>query len=144
MSSFYKFCTTLKLKYWWENYVLAKILQNEAKIIKKLTPGFKNRMKNLGSFRQAVQIQKSWNLMSHFCPKNTFFQLNHYIQRIYLILLSITCVKIHQIFYVIIETNSPFERQNPSAFFKLKHCILSTKDAHKVQIFHCNTFHCSG
>ena len=134
----------MKLKYWSENYVLAKILQNGAKLIKKLTPGFKKRMKNLDSFRQAVRIQKSWNFMSHFCPKNTFFQLKHYIQRMYLILLSITCAKIHQIFYVIIETNSPFERHNSSAFFKLKNCILSTKDAHKVQIFHCNTFHCSG
>ena len=134
----------MKLKYWSENYVLAKILQNGAKLIKKLTPGFKKRMKNLDSFRQAVQIQKSWNFMSHFCPKNTFFQLKHYIQRMYLILLSITCAKIHQIFYVIIETNSPFEGHNSSAFFKLKNCILSTKDAHKVQIFHCNTFHCSG
>ena len=134
----------MKLKYWSENYVLAKILQNGAKLIKKLTPGFKKRTKNLDSFRQAVQIQKSWNLMSHFCPKNTFFQLKHYIQRMYLILVSITCAKIHQIFYVIIETNSPFERHNSSAFFKLKNCILSTKDAHKVQIFHCNTFHCSG
>ena len=39
-----------------------------------------------------------------FCPKNTFLQLKHYIQRIYLTLLSTTCVKIHQITYVIFET----------------------------------------
>ena len=35
---------------------------------------------------------------------NTFLQLEHYIPKIYLILLSITCVKIHQITYVNFET----------------------------------------
>ena len=41
------------------SYVLAKVLQNRAKFIQKLTPGFKNHMKNLGNLRQAVE-----------CPKN--------------------------------------------------------------------------
>ena len=85
------------------DYVLAKILQNGAKFIQKLTLGFKNHMRNLNNFRQAVESPKSWNLMG-FCPKNTFLQLKHYIQRIYLTLLSTTCVKIHQITYVIFET----------------------------------------
>ena len=49
-------------------YVLAKILQNGAKFIQKLTPGFKNHMRNLNNFRQAVKSPKSWNLMG-FCPK---------------------------------------------------------------------------
>ena len=40
-------------------YVLAKILQNGAKFIQKLTPGFKNHTRNLGSFRQAVGSPKS-------------------------------------------------------------------------------------
>ena len=40
-------------------YVLAKILQNGAKFIQKLTPGFKNHMRNLDNFRQAVESSKS-------------------------------------------------------------------------------------
>ena len=97
-------------------YVLAKILQNGAKFIQKLTPGFKNHMRNLSNFRQAVESPKSWNLMG-FCPKNTFLQLKDYIERIYLTLLSTTCVKIHQITYVIFETISHFSRHNSSVFF---------------------------
>ena len=45
------------------DYVLVKILQNGAKFIQKLTTGFKNHMRNLSNFRQAVEIPKSWNLM---------------------------------------------------------------------------------
>ena len=60
-------------------YVLAKILQNGAKFIQKLTPGFKNHMRNLDKFRQAVESPKSWNSMGCFGPKNTFLQLKHYI-----------------------------------------------------------------
>ena len=40
-------------------YVLAKILQNGAKFIQKLTPGFKNHMRNLDNFRQALESPKS-------------------------------------------------------------------------------------
>ena len=40
-------------------YVLDKILQNGAKFIQKLTPGFKNHMRNLSNFRQAVESPKS-------------------------------------------------------------------------------------
>ena len=77
-------------------YVLAKILQNGAKFIQKLTPGFKNHMINF--------------------MQNTFLQLN-YIQRIYLTLRSTTCVKIHQITYVIFETISHFSQHNSSVSF---------------------------
>ena len=80
-------------------FVLAKILQNGVKFIQKLTPRFKNHMRNLDNFREAAGNQKSWNSMGYFCAKNTFFQLKHYILRIYLTLLSATCVKIHQILY---------------------------------------------
>ena len=97
-------------------YVLAKILQNGAKFIQKLTSGFKNHMRNLYNFRQAVESPKSWNLMGYFCPKNSLLQLKHYIQRIYLTLLSIICVEIHQIPYVIFETISHFSRHNSSVF----------------------------
>ena len=57
-------------------YVLAKILQNGANFIQKLTPGFKRYMTNLDNLRQAVESTKSWNLMG-FCPKNTFVQKIH-------------------------------------------------------------------
>ena len=56
--------------------------------------------------------------MGYFCPKNTFVQLKHYIYRIYLTLLSTTCVKsfrlstarvkIHQIHHVIFQTKGQF------------------------------------
>ena len=42
--------------------------------------------------------------MGYFCPKNTLLQLEHYIPKIYLKLLSTTCGKIHQITHVIFET----------------------------------------
>ena len=42
------------------NYVLATLLQNNAKFIQKLNPGFKNHMSNLDNFRQAVESPKSW------------------------------------------------------------------------------------
>ena len=63
-------------------------LQNGAKFIQKLTPGFKNHMGKLDNFRKAVESPKSWNSMGYICPKNTFLQLKH-IQRIYL---ATTCV----------------------------------------------------
>ena len=40
-------------------YVLAKILYNGETFIQKLTPGFKNHMRNLDNFRQAVESPKS-------------------------------------------------------------------------------------
>ena len=43
-------------------YVLAKILQNGAKFIQKLIPGFKNYLRNSNNFRQAVESQKILNL----------------------------------------------------------------------------------
>ena len=46
--------------------------------------------------------------MGKICPKNTFLQLKHYIQRIYSTLLSTTSVKIHQIPYVSFEIISHF------------------------------------
>ena len=67
------------------------------------------------NFRQAVESPKNWNLMRYFCPKNTFLQLKH-IQWIYPTLLSTTCVKIHQMTYVIFETVSHFWWHNPPIF----------------------------
>ena len=93
------------------------------KVYTKLTPGFKNHIKNLDNYRQAVESPKIWNLIAYFClkntlvQKNTFFQLKHYMQRIYLTLFSTTCVKIHQTSYVIFETISHFSWHNSSVFF---------------------------
>ena len=61
-------------------------------------------MRNLDNFKQAVESPKSLNSMGYICPKNTFLQLKHYIQWIYITLLSTTFVKIHQTPYVIFET----------------------------------------
>ena len=119
-------------------YVLAKILLNTAKFIQKLTPGLKNLMRNLNNFSQAVESTKTWNLMG-FCPKHTFLQLKHYIQRIYLSLMWSNCVKIHQITFVILETISHFSQL---LCIFLVHYVFSTKVAHQSANF--QTFHCSG
>ena len=84
-------------------FKLRYYIQNDAKFLQKLTPGFKNH-RNLDNFRQAVESPKSWNFMGYFCPKNTFLQLEHFIRKIYLTLFSTICVKIHRITYVIFET----------------------------------------
>ena len=39
------------------NYVLIKILQNGGKFLKKLTPDFKNHMRNLENIRQALDLK---------------------------------------------------------------------------------------
>ena len=41
------------------NYAFAKILQKGPKFMQKLTPGFKNHMRNLENFRQPLKIPKS-------------------------------------------------------------------------------------
>ena len=82
---------------------------------------------------------QSWNLMGYVCPKSTFLQLEHYILKIYLTLLSTTCMKILQTTCVIFETiyiyKSFFTTQLLSIFL-LKHYILSTKVAHQSANFH--------
>ena len=98
-------------------YFLAKSLQNGATFKQKLTPGFKNHMRNLDNFRQAVESPKSWNSMGYIFSNNRFLQLKDYIQRIYLTLLSTTCVKIHQIPYVIFETIIHFSLHNMPVLF---------------------------
>ena len=94
------------------SYVITKW----CKIYTKTDSGFKNHMRNLDNFRQTVESPKSWNLMGYFCPKNTFLQLKHYIQRIYLTLLS-TIVKTHKIPNVNFNSISHFSRHNLSVFF---------------------------
>ena len=97
---------------------------------------FKNHMRNLDNFRQAVESPKSWNSMGYICLKTTFLQLKHYIQKIYLTLLSTTCVKIHQILYVIFETISHFSRHNTRLYyFSSNVTYFWQKYPIKVQIF---------
>ena len=128
----------------WENYIytlhlcFSQDMLNTTKFIQKLTPGFKNLMRNLNNFRQAVESTKTWNMM-RFCPKHTFLQLKHYIQRIYLSLMWSNCVKIHQITFVILETISHFSQL---LCIFLVHYVSSTKVAHQSANF--QTFHCSG
>ena len=68
---------TLKIPFTLYTCVFAKVLQNGAKFIQKLTPGFKNH-RNLNKFKQEwkVQNRKSWNLID-LCPKSKFLQLKH-------------------------------------------------------------------
>ena len=100
-----------------EKQSLISGIKNNARFIQKLILGFKNYERNLENFWQAVKSPKSCNTIGHFCPKNKFLQLKLYIQKIYVILLSTKCVKIHQISYVIFKTISHFSRHNPSVFF---------------------------
>ena len=58
--------------------------------MQKLTLNFKNQMRNLNNFGQVVESPKCWNLMSYFCPKNTFLQLKSYTEDLST-LLSTTC-----------------------------------------------------
>ena len=77
--------------------------------------------------------------MGYFCPKNSLLQLKHYIQRIYLTLLSIICVEIHQIPYVIFETISHFSRHNSSVFLSSNIKYFQQKQPIKVHIFKLST-----
>ena len=52
-----------------------------------MTPDFKNQMRNLDNFRQAVESPKSWNSMDYICLKTIFHHLKHCLQ-IYVTLLS--------------------------------------------------------
>ena len=125
-------------------FQLRYYIQNGAKFLQKLTPGFKNHMRNLDNFTQAVESPELKFDGLHFCPKNTFLQLEHYMPKIYLILLSTTCVKIHQITYFILLKPYiiHFSQHSSSVFFWLKDYILSTKVAHQSANF--KAFHCSG
>ena len=59
--------------------------------------------------------------MGYICLKNTFLQLKHYIQLIYLTSLSATCVEVYQITYGIFETINFFSRHKFS-FYNFAFC----------------------
>ena len=46
-------------------FKLRYYIQNGAKFLQKLTPGFKNHMRNLDNFRQAMESPKSGNSMGY-------------------------------------------------------------------------------
>ena len=83
-------------------------------LYKKLTPNFKNHMRNLDNFTQAVKSPKGVDSMGYICPKNTFLQLKHHIQRIYETLLSAACVKIHNTtpVYFLAQTFHTFDKSS--------------------------------
>ena len=107
-----------------------KMVQN----LKKLTPGFKNHMRNLENIRQAVESLKRRNSMGYFCTKIKFLQLKHYIHRI---VLPYFHLPVHQIPYVISETISHFSRQNASV---LKAPTLNTFDKSSSLKWKCSDF----
>ena len=120
------------------------VITNMAKFIQKVTPGFKNQMRNWDNFRIAVESPKSWNSMGYNCLKTTFLQLKHYTQNIYLTLLSTTCVKIHQIplchfwsqksffttplvYVILVQTLYTFDKDIPSKCKFLDFLLLELK-----------------
>ena len=86
----------------------SKVITKWCKIYTKSDSRFQKSYRNLDNFRQVVKSPKSRNSMGYICLKTTFRQLKHYIQKIYLALLSTTCVKIRQIPYLIFEARQSF------------------------------------
>ena len=72
--------------------------------------------------------------MGYICLKTTFLQLKH-VQKIYLTLLSTTCVKIHQIPCAIFETTSNFHETTHLYHFSSNIAQFCQKYPIKVQIF---------
>ena len=57
------YCVFKNIPFKLYNYVLTKILENGAKVIEKVTPGFKNHMRkleNLGKQRKVQKVQILW------------------------------------------------------------------------------------
>ena len=95
-------------------------------------------MRSLDNFRQPVESPKSWNSMGYTCPKNTFLQLKQ-IQKIHLTLLSMTCVKIHQIPYFIFETITYISRHKSPVLFSSNIAYFWQKYPIKVKLFRFST-----
>ena len=111
---------------------MAKILQNGAKF--RYAKADFNKIRGIWTTSDKHWKVQKVEIRWAFVQKSTFLQLK-YIQWIYLILLSTTCVQIHQITYVIFETISYFSQQKASVSFQLKHYILSTKVIHQSENF---------
>ena len=52
------YCVFKNIPFKLYNYVLAKILENGAKVIEKVTPGFKNHMRKLENLGKQRKVQK--------------------------------------------------------------------------------------
>ena len=104
-------------------YILAKILRTKCGNVYAKTDWFLYKLswfqKSHEKFGQLQTSEKSKTLKCDrlLLSKNKFLQLKHYINKIYVTLLSTTCVKNYQINYVIFETKSHFSRHNCSVFF---------------------------
>ena len=100
---------------------------NKKKILNHKFVVFLIYMRNLDNFRQAVQSQKSWNSMGYICPKTTFLQLKHYIQKIilhYFQLLVWKFTKFIKIPYVIFhDTTRLFYFSSNITYFWQKYLI---------------------
>ena len=110
-------CIRVSIPFTLYTYVLAKILYTKwGKIYIKNDSWFQ---KSHEKFGQLQTSEKSKKVKCNRLPlsKNTFPRLKHYINKIYVTLLSTTCVKIYQITYAIFETISHFSRHNCSVFF---------------------------
>ena len=138
-------------------YVLAKLLQNGAKFIQNWLQISKIIWGIWITSDKQWKVQKFKIQSATFVGKNTFLQLKHYIQRIYLTLLSTTYVKLHQIPLVIFKNHKTFfptqlvciilahtwdtfDKNIPSKC-KFSLYMLWAKLAHQsanFQIFHCS------
>ena len=98
-------------------YVLAKILYTKSgKIYTKTDSWFQKSHEKFGQLETSEKSKKV-KCDRLLLSKNTFLQLKHYINKIYVTLLSTTCVRICQITCVIFEAMSHFSRRNCSVFF---------------------------
>ena len=95
------------------------------KVYTKVDSCFQKSHEELEKLHTSTGKSKRLKFDGVLSEKNTFLWLKYSIQRICLTLLSVPCVKIHQITDVIFETVSHFSRNNSSVSFHFKHHILS-------------------
>ena len=109
-------------------YVLAKILQNGAKFIQKLTPGFKNHMRNLNNFRQAMEIPISKLKFDGLLSKKYIPSHKTYTEDLPKITFSYLCEN---------SPNYSCNSRNPKSFFTTQ--LLCMFLAQTLHIFHKST-----
>ena len=106
-------------------YVLAKILQNGAKFIQKLTPGFKNHMRNLNNFRQAMEIPISKLKFDGLLSKKYIPSHKTYTEDLPKITFSYLCEN---------SPNYSFHSRNPKSFFTTQLlCMFLAQTLHIFQ-----------
>ena len=122
-----KFHLHLRFMFYLRYSEMVQSLYRSWPLVSKITWGIRTTSYKQWQFQKVKFDGLLWR-------KTTFLQIKHYIQRIYLILLSITCVKIRQITYAISETISHFSQHNSSVSFYLKHYILSIQDFPQLRL----------